>query len=304
MDTPCYPLSVEDYRRLPPDYTGPVYVWDIDKTYLATRFSSLRGMARIPIEFAIDKSAIEGMPAILRGLRRGPGPGFAASPLYFISASPPQLRQVIERKMLLDGVQQDGITFKDWVGTLRQLRPGRLKDHVGFKLCALLVGRRSRPMATEYLFGDDVEADAQVYSLYAEILDGRLSPGELERALVSARVPRGDRSCVLRLVGELPEERGKVGRILVHLERGTDPSLFLPFSPRLVPVHGALQMSLALYEMGLVDARTVKETSSAVGTRGRSAHRLPGPLIEDALIRGLVVPETVDRLRDHGALAP
>ncbi|HQF25177.1 MAG TPA: hypothetical protein PL065_17065, partial [Polyangiaceae bacterium] len=156
----CYPLSVVDDRIFSLDYDGPVFIWDIDKTYLATRFSQPKYMARIPIEFAVDKQAIAGMPEVLRGIRRGTTAAFACAPLYFVSASPPQLRAVITRKMLLDGVEYDGITFKDWAKTIMQRRPGRLKEQVGFKICALLEGRRRRPMASEYLFGDDVEKDA------------------------------------------------------------------------------------------------------------------------------------------------
>ena len=155
-----YPLSIEDQRSYPEGFDGRVFVWDIDKTYLETHFSSLKGMARIPVEFAIDKKAIAGMPEILRGLRRGPGEDYACAPLYFVSASPPQMRRVIERKMLMDGVEYDGIILKDWLKTLRRLRPGRLREQAGFKVCALLAGRQNRPRSTEYLFGDDVESDA------------------------------------------------------------------------------------------------------------------------------------------------
>lgn len=87
-----YPLRINDERVLPDGYDGPVYVWDIDKTYLSTHFSSLHGLARIPLEFAVDKVAIPGMPELLRGLRKGAGPHYAGHPLYFVSASPPSSR--------------------------------------------------------------------------------------------------------------------------------------------------------------------------------------------------------------------
>ena len=113
-----YPLCEIDNRSLPPDYAGPVFIWDVDKTYLSTHFSSLQGLVRIPVEFPIDKRAIPGMPELVRGLRKGRGAGVACAPLYFITASPPQLRSALENKMLLDGVEFDGITFKDWLRTL------------------------------------------------------------------------------------------------------------------------------------------------------------------------------------------
>src|SRR5437868_8900070 len=91
-------------RRLTAEYRGDILLWDIDKTYLDTRFSSMRGLLAIPFEFAIDKRTIPGAAVLLRALRRGSGEESALVPLYFISGSPPQLRRVVERKMLLDGV--------------------------------------------------------------------------------------------------------------------------------------------------------------------------------------------------------
>ena len=100
-------------RELPSDYRGDVLFWDIDQTYLDTRFSSLQGLLRIPLEIALDKAAIPGAAPLLRALRRGPGAKSALVPLYFVSGSPHQLRRAVERKMLLDGGEQDDITFKD-----------------------------------------------------------------------------------------------------------------------------------------------------------------------------------------------
>ena len=104
----------------------------------------------------MDKRAIPGTPALLKGIRRGVGPTHQQTPLYFVSASPPQLRQVIERKMLADGVEPDGITFKDQFHHILRGRPDQLRNHVGYKLAALLLNRRAHPIGSrEYLYGDD-----------------------------------------------------------------------------------------------------------------------------------------------------
>ncbi len=229
----CYPLSQDDQRSYPEGFDGRVFIWDIDKTYLSTHFSSLKGMARIPIEFAIDKQAIPGMPEVLRGLRRGPGPEYAAAPLYFISASPPQIRKVVERKMLLDGVEYDGITFKDWVKTILKLRPGRLREQIGFKMCALLATRQNRPQSKEYLFGDDVESDAEAFHLYARVLSGQLSAGEAEAEMKSAGIKPDDRECVHTLLDQLGDVKGTVEKIFIHLEHKTPVEQFsLPFQEK------------------------------------------------------------------------
>lgn len=283
---PSYPLSVREYRELPSDYQGPVFVWDIDKTYLSTAFSSIRGLARIPIEFAVDKLAIPGMPEVLRGLRRGPGPGYACLPLYFISASPPQMRRVIEHKMLLDGVEPDGITCKNWLGALAQFRPGRLREQVSFKLSALLEGRLRRPLADEYLFGDDAEKDPVAFHLYAQIVGGAISPGEAQAKLAAEGVDREARQFVFDLVGRLPRRRGRVERIFIHLEKGTPPERFAEMADLVVPVQGACELALALYEEGLISAQMAREACSAAAAgRGEPAERAAARALDRGLIR-------------------
>ena len=292
----CYPLSVVDNRSFARDYRDPVFVWDIDKTYLATRFSSPKYMARIPLEFAIDKRSIPGMPEILRGLRRGPGARFACAPLYFVSASPPQLRKVIERKMMLDAVDFDGITFKDWAGTLRQLRPGRLKEQVGFKIAALLDGRQRRPLSREYLFGDDFEKDAEAYSLYARILSGDLRGDSLAASLHDQGVADDDIECIASLREKLGVDVGSVERVFIHLERGSPPERFASLAPLVVPVRGAFQMSLALFALDLVDERTVIEAAQALRSLSVYLRLDLDDVLADAIARGLVTPEQAKSL--------
>lgn len=291
-----YPLSTFDERPLDTKYRGNVFIWDIDKTYLSTHFSSMRGLARIPIEFAIDKEAIAGMPDVLRGIRRGPGPTFAAAPLYFISSSPPQLRPVIARKMLLDGVQPDGFTFKNWVLTLRQLRPKRLKDHLGYKLCALLHGRLSRPVAREFLFGDNMERDPETYALYARLLAGDLKLEALDGAMITGRVSEEDRQIVLDLAAALPDELGSVGRIFIHLARTTPQEELESFGPLVTPVRNACQLSLALFEMDLIDRETVIQTTNAVSAAGGRSKAKLEVTLEDAIARRIVSDETLASL--------
>ncbi|MBW1809749.1 MAG: hypothetical protein JRJ87_16255 [Deltaproteobacteria bacterium] len=282
----CYPLSQDDQRSYPEGFNGRVFIWDIDKTYLSTHFSSLKGMARIPIEFAIDKQAIPGMPEVLRGLRRGPGPEYAAAPLYFISASPPQIRKVVERKMLLDGVEYDGITFKDWVKTILKLRPGRLREQIGFKMCALLATRQNRPQSKEYLFGDDVESDAEAFHLYARLLSGRLSAGEAEAEMKSTGIKPDDRECIHNLLDRLGDVKGTVEKIFIHLEHQTPVDQFSHLAPLVVPVKGSVQIALACYQLNLLDLQAVRQalTARASSPAGADIQKL----IQDALERGLI----------------
>ena len=144
---------------MPAEYSGRILLCDIDKTYLATSFSSWRGLIRIPFEFAIDKQPIPGAVPLLRALRRGTAEESALIPLYFVSGSPVQLRGVIERRMTLDGIEFDGITFKDQLGLVLTGRPADVKRQVGYKLTALLSYWRELPKGARWLmFGDDAEA--------------------------------------------------------------------------------------------------------------------------------------------------
>jgi hypothetical protein len=283
-----YPLQVDDQRTLPDGYTGPVFIWDIDKTYLSTHFSSLRGLGRIPLEFAVDKQAIPGMPEVLRGIRRGPGSGYGCVPLYFVTASPPQLRGVLEHKMILDGVEFDGITFKNWWEIMKKGRPKRLLDQVGFKVCALLEGRYRRPLAAEYLFGDDAESDADAFSLYAGLVHEQLSFGEARDRMAEAGMREDNQRCALALLDRLPGKRGKVKNIFIHLEKRTPPEQFDRFGPLLVPVKGGFQLCLALYALGLVDEATVSQCRDATFPAGETQDSELEARITDAVDRRLI----------------
>ncbi len=286
-----YPLSLRNDRPLPPTYDGPAFIWDIDKTYLSTHFSSWRGLLSIPLELSVDKQAIPGMPEILRGLRRGAGEAVALNPIYFISASPPFLRSAIEGKMLRDGVEHDGITFKDWFRTLLELRPDRLFEQVGFKTAALLRGRLDRIFAREYLFGDDYEKDAEAFSLYAGCLRGELDISSLESALADGGVPEADRQLILRSAQSLPPKRGGVEKIFIHLERNTQPERFERFGSSVVPVRGAYQLALVLRQDGLIGAETFAAVQSAVQASPRYRYSKIKELEEDAKGRGILTRE-------------
>ncbi len=242
------------------------------------------------------------MPEVLRGLRRGKGESFACAPLYFVTASPPQLRRVLERKMLLDGVDYDGLTFKDWARTLIEVRPGRLREQIGFKICALLHARATRPNAVEYLFGDDVEDDAVSYFTYAALVEGALSGHDARRALTEYGVKDDDIACILDLLAELPSShQGGVGGIFIHLERGRPASYFERFGGRVVAVRGAFQLALALYQRGLLDNRAVRE--ARVALQSKVIFRKPNldELLKDAVSRGLISADTAKEIVDAGA---
>lgn len=280
-----FPIHRASYRTLDPDWEGEVFIADIDRTYLATHFSSLKGMARIPFERAAEKEDIAGMSRLLREIRRGPREHNRHTPLFFVSASPSQLRPVIEQKLALDGIGFDGTTFKNWGGVLRRMKLSRFREQVGFKLTALLAGRAALPVgAAENLIGDDLETDPVTFALYADILGGRIPTSDLPRVLGLNGVSEVDARAIAQARRDLRAGRG-VRRIFIRMERHADPDYFRDFAPGLVACRGAFQMSVAMHEQGSV-------TGTAIGR-----------IAADLIHRGLDPAELAARLRDLCARA-
>lgn len=272
-----FPLDRADQRQYEAGWSGDVVVCDIDRTYLNTRFSSLGGLGRIPFEFAVDKRDIPGMAALLRELRRGPEPRSRHTPLYFVSASPPQLRSVIERKMLMDGVEYDGTIFKGWRAVLRSGRLGRLKEQVGFKVTALLTGRSSRPRgAREILIGDDLEKDALAFCLYADILAGRIDIDAVPRILMTLGVSRPDAWGIVDIKKLLADQPDGVRRIYIRLERH-EASHFAEFAPHVVCCRDALEMAESMRDEGCVSADGVERVARDLERRGSAGAATVAP---------------------------
>lgn len=316
-DAPPYPLVRENERVFPPDFPGVIYVWDIDKTYLDTDFTSLRGFLKIPFEMAVDKRNVPGAPQLLRSLRRQPGTDLVHG-IYFVSASPNSMRRTIVQKMLIDEVEQDGITLKDWKAILRSGHLGRLREQIGYKLNALLQGRFDVGHATrEVLFGDDSESDALAYSLYADIVAGRLRGRPLLRTLRKNDVASPDAHALMALSDTLPAQPqgGGIEAVFIHLAMGTEPEHFADWGPRLFPAQDTFQMALSLHARGLLDLPAVLRQAEALsawtegapsrladsfhdwrtrdpfsGTRGHE-------LSEHLRSQGLVLPDAVDDTR-------
>jgi hypothetical protein len=289
-----FPIHRANYRTLDPDWVGEVFVADIDRTYLATQISSMKGMARIPFERAADKEDIAGMARLFREIRRGPGPE-RQTPLYFVSASPAQLRPVIERKMMLDGIGFDGTTFKNWTGVFRKLRLRRLREQVGFKLTALLAGRAELPRgALENLIGDDLETDPVTFAIYADVLAGRIGLDDLPRILAHNGVMESDARDIVRARRELSPGRG-VKRAFIRMERNADADVFQEFGPGVVGCRGPFQMAAVLMHEGNVSEDGVMRVAGALLQRGLAPTELAERL-RDLCRRALLTPDQAQAL--------
>ncbi len=271
-----------------------VYRWDLDKTYLETDFHSVRGLIRSALEPAEAKRNVPGSAALLRALSSRPG-----SRVIFLSGSPTQLREVLERKLELDGVRFDELHLKDNLGNLKRGRIRAIRGQFGYKLPALLQGRLGLGQAvTETHFGDDAEVDALVYSVFADAVAGRLGPDDLSRILQASGVYPDRISQALELLEQVPTAEA-VERVFIHLDRGVPPGRFRPLGTRVVPVHSWFQAALVLYGAGHVDARGVLAVLREVTREAAVAPDGIANLFQDIARRGHVGVASLTRFGEE-----
>lgn len=272
--------------------------WDLDKTYLKTEFESLRKMMRIPFEAASDKVHLPGVPELIRSLRRCAGDRGERPYVFFLSASPPQIGAAIKQKLELDGIEYDGIIFKDQLRNLIRGKWRTLREQIGYKLGELLESRVRGPAAErEVLFGDDWESDPLIYSLYADLVSAVISPAEAEELLRMLEVERRTLARVVEAATALAASPATpVERIYINLERRTPPERFRAFGPRLVPAFNYFQTGASLFEQAILDVPAVVGIATALlEQQGYTPERLRNSL-DDLVRRGHLKPASRLRL--------
>jgi hypothetical protein len=233
--------------------------WDLDKTYLRTEFDTFRDLVKTAFEAPERKRDVPGAARLLREFAS------ANARVHILSGSPKQLRGRLTQKLALDEVHFHELTLKPNLSNLLRLRFRALHDQLGYKLPNLLWARvkdqASLPDALEVLVGDDAEADAFVYSLYADICRGKVDRAELEHVLRAGRVYADAREACLE-AHEALRPRDTVERILIHLDRQSPPSDFRGYGTRVVPFFNYLQAAFVLGERGLIPERTTLAVAS------------------------------------------
>ncbi|MBX3262607.1 MAG: hypothetical protein KIS78_15805 [Labilithrix sp.] len=262
----------------PPDRSNvrPPHIsrWDLDKTYLRTEFDTMRDLVRTALERADEKRTNPGAATLLRELAE------AKVSIHILSGSPEQMRRRLEEKLKLDGIAWDDFTLKPNLKNMLRLRFRALRDQLGYKLPALLASRTEAGDALsgvrETLFGDDAEADAFVYSLYADIMAGRAGEELVHRILERGRVYEDVTEATVRCV-RLVKPEPVVERIFIHLEQQTHPRDFQVFGARVVPFYNYLQTAYVIHEDGRLPAESLLRVAAEMVT----LHRFDG----DALAR-------------------
>lgn len=270
-----------------------VYRWDLDKTYLRTDFHSLRGLLRAAWEKASAKVNVAGSAALLRELQAAEG-----SRICIVSGSPRQMRRTLEEKMRLDGIELDELVLKPNMENIFRGRFRAIRDQVGYKLPALLEGRMRVPItARETLFGDDAEADAFVYSLYSDLICGRVSTATLSEILDLCGLYQDDLARTLDLAVQVPRRSPAVKRIFIHLDSYTPPARFAVYGSRVVPIYNYFQAAVLLLVDGQLRPTSVAKIAAELSQGyGYSLLSLANSF-QDLVRRGLAHEKDVTTLR-------
>ncbi|MEL6348990.1 MAG: hypothetical protein AAFV53_38150 [Myxococcota bacterium] len=246
---------------------------------------------RAATEPAAEKRAVPGAPALIRHLRDRDD-----ARLFILSGSPTQMREVLEEKLRLDGVRYDGLILKDNLSNLRRGRFRAIRGQFGYKLPQLLISRRGMGRAVrETLFGDDAEVDALIYSVYADVLAGRLRSAQISRIMESAGAYPDRIDSALESIAALPTGE-VVERIFIHLERGTPPGKFSVLGHRVVPVFSWWQAALVLFgEHRLSHDGLMEVLQEVISAEGLTDWSVAG-LAQDMVLRGHLSAAILDRL--------
>lgn len=262
-------------RSLPEKTSAIVCCWDIDKTYIDTHFENLRELIKIPLEKATDKKDIPGAVLLLRGIKHI-NQNESENTIYFVSASPHQLRSVLEEKMKLDRIDFTGTIFKNQLYNVRKGKFNRLNKQLAYKLSALLQTKRTWKFqgATELLFGDSHESDIVVYNLYRDIVRGQITFNRFLQILQFNNLITEEISYLNQLFHDIQNQKSAIVDnsadirsfiLLVNNVSEEEISVMRKF-PSCFLIHNYFEASLILYADGLLDIKTVLECAKVVFT--------------------------------------
>ncbi len=240
-----------------------VFLWDLDKTYLDTKFESLKGLFRTVFEKAFEKKNIPGTSELVRAIKNHTS-GMSCFPLFFITASPPQLEKKIREKLIFDNIEPAGLFCKDNMQNLHPQRLWRLKKQIGYKLHALMQLRsKLSENVKQVLWGDDSEADAIIYSLYSDICARRRSRDEIIKVLKEFHVIDSQIKKIMDLQSQVPTN-DPVDRYYINLEEDTDAEYYMKFGRRCLPTYNSFQSALDLFQLGRINTHQLLEVGTSM----------------------------------------
>lgn len=229
-------------------------ICDIDKTYLETNFHSFRDILKVAFEDADEKITVTGASDVLLAVRWGIHQGLdqdVPRPLHFVSASPPQMRTVLEEKLALDGLDWNSDTFKNQAYNLRKVRVDQLRQHIAYKSAAILsVIRHASDGSEFFLIGDNAEFDAYIYTGVDLFTQGRLTPKAYQRYLQAAGVEPKVASDFTKFLDWQP--RSTVAGILIREAPGYTTKLYPPLASRTFVFQNFFEAALYFVKWGVI----------------------------------------------------
>ena len=263
-----------------------VFIWDMDKTYLDTQFETFKDLIRS----LRNKKNVPGTSSLVRAFAHN-----KRCPIYFVTASPPQLQKKIMKKLKLDNVFPYGAYFKDNLKNLRPTRLWRLNKHVGFKLQSLLDLRlRLSDNVVQILLGDDSELDADIYNIYTDIVLKRISKDYLKKILDHHHVIESQSNLILKMYDRVA--KSDVKRIYINLAGDTDPGYYARFGKRTVATYNSFQIAIDLYKLGFIKSEGVIEVGLDIMNNYSYSKDEIASSVKDLLDRGIVDLDIVNGL--------
>lgn len=275
-----------------------IYRWDIDKTYLSSELDSVRDYLRTAFEKPEEKENVPGTASLIKELHNGPNVVSQKNPIYFLSASPEQMRKKLLKKMELDGIICAGLILKNQLSHLRKMHFSRLKKQIGYKVAALLKSRASLSISIpEIAFGDDTESDAVIYSLYSDITARRIVGASLRSLLVALELEKEETDAIFNLVANLPVH-DPIELIYINVVSKNELSYFDKFGERLIPTQNSFQSALHLCQHGKIS----QDGLIRVGKEMTDLYKFPkeklGASMVDLYNRGFLLNDFVKRIFD------
>jgi len=293
-------------RLLAPSAPGVVVRSDVDLTYLNTDFMSTTAKLALLVQRGSERSTLPAMQSVYRGLRRG-ADSAADVPLTYLSGSPNFFKMVLEEKMRIDQVLQDGVVLKPFkdiiVAKVTDVDLGAivpaLEEQVGYKLTALLKLRLDVPPDTkEILMGDDSEADAVAYNLYHRFTSKQLTAAELVAAADAVPVDATWRPAIVDLAGRVaPVLPANAPVVAIYINRTGTPNARFPVASwtvsGLTRYHsGAWPLALDLFEEGRLSGPATTAVKARLMELGQTTAML-STAAQDAVTAGFVQQATV-----------
>jgi hypothetical protein len=278
--------------------------WSLDRTYLHSSVETLQAIWLRAADPSSRSGGVSGAAGLLRELGRGP------ARVHLLSNGPAQLRWALEERLRQDRVRWDRLSLEPSLTRSLTARIRAVSDRVGRQLATLLEARvedqtlgDDAELLPEMLLGDDTDSDAFLYSLYADVLSGRVDRSLLRKVLRRARVSGEVEERCLESLSRL-RHGAVVERILVHLDQPRPPSDFDAYGSRMVPVYNLLQAAFVLGEERRLSPDSVLRVAASFVSRDGFDHDALARSYLDLMRRGHVHGGLVSPLREAIATPP